>query len=115
MEERQGEVTFQGNPLTLVGEKIQVGHKAPGFKLLATDMTEVELATLREIETSFQFNNAIIRNLVINKRNAVTKPSPLAKTEDEGETAAKKPEAEKKSGKGEAEAKDDQQSKEEAA
>ncbi|MDY6836004.1 MAG: thiol peroxidase [Chloroflexota bacterium] len=43
MEERQGEVTFQGNPLTLVGEKIQVGHKAPGFKLLATDMTEVEL------------------------------------------------------------------------
>ena len=76
---------------------------------------EVELATLREIETSFQFNDAIIRHLVINKRNAVTAPSPLAKSDDDGETTAKKPEAEKNSDKGEAEAKDEEQSKEEAA
>ncbi len=77
---------------------------------------EVELETLREIETSFQFNDAIIRNLVINKRNAVTEPSPLAKTEDDGDTPAKKPEADEKSDKkGDAEATDEAQSKEEAA
>ncbi len=44
---------------------------------------EVELNTMREIETSFQFNDAIIRNLVVSKRSAVTVPSPLAKAEDD--------------------------------
>ena len=44
---------------------------------------EVALETLREIETSFQFNDAIIRNLVVSKRKAVTISSPLARNEDE--------------------------------
>ena len=44
---------------------------------------EVALATLREIETSFQFNDAIIRNLVVSKRSAVTVASPLARVEDD--------------------------------
>jgi len=43
MEERNGEITFQGQPMTLVGSQIEVGQKAPSFKLLATDMSEVEL------------------------------------------------------------------------
>ena len=43
---------------------------------------EVVLETLREIETSFQFNDAIIRNLVVSKRSAVTVASPLARVED---------------------------------
>ncbi len=37
-------VTMKGKPLTLCGTEIKVGQKAPPFKLLATDMTEVELA-----------------------------------------------------------------------
>ncbi len=47
MEERKGAVTFRGNPLTLVGPEIKVGQKAPGFRLLATDMQEVRLSQSR--------------------------------------------------------------------
>ncbi len=46
---------------------------------------EVALETLREIETSFQFNDAIIRSLVVSKRKAVTANSPLARVEDDAE------------------------------
>ena len=76
---------------------------------------EVELETLREIETSFQFNDAIIRNLVISKRNAVTDPSPLARSEDEGDAKAKKPAAEDSSEEKASEKTDEDQSEEEAA
>jgi small subunit ribosomal protein S6 len=55
---------------------------------------EVELNTLREIETSFQFNDAIIRNLVASKRSAVTVPSPLAKAEDDDDKSSEKSESE---------------------
>ena len=44
MEERKGVVTFKSNPVTLVGPEIKVGDKAPGFRLLTTEMTEVGLA-----------------------------------------------------------------------
>jgi len=44
MEERKGIVTFQSNPVTLMGSEIKVGDKAPDFRLLATDMTEVKLS-----------------------------------------------------------------------
>jgi len=47
MEERKGSATFQGNPLTLLGPEIKVGQKAPDFRLLATDMKEVELSQSR--------------------------------------------------------------------
>ena len=53
---------------------------------------EVALETLREIETSFQFNDAIIRNLVVSKRNAVTVNSPLARVEDDTDKPAEKSE-----------------------
>lgn len=43
MQERKGAITFQGKPLTLVGPEITTGQKAPDFRLLATDMSEVSL------------------------------------------------------------------------
>lgn len=44
MEGRKGAVTFQGNPITLIGSGIRVGQKDPDFRLLATDMKQVELS-----------------------------------------------------------------------
>lgn len=44
MEERRGVVTFKSNPVTLVGPEIKVGDKAPDFRLLTTEMTEVWLS-----------------------------------------------------------------------
>ena len=43
--ERKGVVTLQGNPLTLLGEEIEVGQKAPGFVALDSDLQEVSLDT----------------------------------------------------------------------
>ncbi|HEX7010012.1 MAG TPA: thiol peroxidase [Phycisphaeraceae bacterium] len=39
MAQRSNVVTFKGNPITLVGEGIKVGQKAPDFQLTATDMS----------------------------------------------------------------------------
>lgn len=44
MSERQGGVTFKGNPLTVIGDLLKVGDKAPDFKLLAPDFSEKTLA-----------------------------------------------------------------------
>jgi thiol peroxidase len=40
-------VTLKGKPLTLSGPEIRVGQKAPDFKLLAVDFTEVQLSQSR--------------------------------------------------------------------
>ncbi|WP_243386048.1 thiol peroxidase [Bacillus kexueae] len=37
-------VTFKGNPVTLVGQEVKVGDKAPEFRVLANDLSEVTLA-----------------------------------------------------------------------
>jgi thioredoxin-dependent peroxiredoxin len=42
--ERKGIVTFAGNPLTLVGNEVKVGDKAPAFIVLDKEMKEVTLA-----------------------------------------------------------------------
>ena len=47
MSERHGAVTFQGNPLTLVGKELQVGSPAPEFTALAKDLSEVRLSSFR--------------------------------------------------------------------
>lgn len=39
MSDRTGVVTFQGNPLTLSGEEVAVGQKAPAATLTAGDMS----------------------------------------------------------------------------
>jgi thiol peroxidase len=44
-QERKGVVTFKSNPLTLVGPEIKAGDKAPDFKVLAKDLSEVTLAS----------------------------------------------------------------------
>lgn len=40
-------VTLKGKPLALLGHEIKVGEKAPNFKLLAIDSTNVELSQSR--------------------------------------------------------------------
>ena len=41
MTEHSGAVTFQGNPLTLVGDLPEIGDTAPDFSVLANDLSEV--------------------------------------------------------------------------
>jgi len=43
---------------------------------------ECELETLRELESAFRFNDAVLRSLVIKRKHAVTAPSPLVKEEE---------------------------------
>jgi len=42
--ERKGMVTFAGNPLTLIGNEVKVGDKAPSFTVLDKDLSEVMLS-----------------------------------------------------------------------
>lgn len=44
MTERQGVITFQGAPLTLLGEEVKAGDKAPDFTLLDNDLAPKTLA-----------------------------------------------------------------------
>ena len=46
---------------------------------------ECDAETLKQLSESFRFNDAVIRNLVVKKDNAVTGPSPLIKSKDEEE------------------------------
>ena len=41
--EQKGVITFKKNPMTLVGNEVKVGQKAPDFKLTANDLSEVTL------------------------------------------------------------------------
>ena len=43
--ERIGGTTFKGNPLTLIGNEVKVGQKAPEFTVLAGDLSPVTLAS----------------------------------------------------------------------
>jgi thiol peroxidase len=47
MPQREGAVTFQGNPLTLVGDEVNVGDPAPDVTVLGNDLSEVALASYR--------------------------------------------------------------------
>src|SRR6185295_13464265 len=49
---------------------------------------ECELPTLREIESAFRFNDAVLRSLVIKRDEAVTEPSPLMKEKESEDKAA---------------------------
>jgi small subunit ribosomal protein S6 len=40
---------------------------------------ESDLPVLRELETAFRFNDAVIRSLILARKSAVTTPSPLVK------------------------------------
>lgn len=43
MKERTGELTFKGNPLTLLGAPLAEGDTAPDFTLTANDLSKVSL------------------------------------------------------------------------
>ena len=49
---------------------------------------ECELPTLREIESAFRFNDAVLRSLVVKREEAVTEPSPLMKEKESEDKAA---------------------------
>ena len=49
---------------------------------------ECELETLRELESAFRFNDAVLRSLVIKRKEAVTSVSPLAKENEDKPAAA---------------------------
>jgi len=44
MEERNGIITFQGNPLTLIGKELKPGNAAPGFRVVDNGLAPVTLA-----------------------------------------------------------------------
>jgi thioredoxin-dependent peroxiredoxin len=44
--ERKNMVTFRGNPLTLLGDEIKAGDRAPGFVVLDKELKEVRLTDL---------------------------------------------------------------------
>lgn len=46
---------------------------------------ECDLESLEELESAFRFNDAVLRNLIINRDTAVTEASPLAKSAEEKE------------------------------
>jgi thiol peroxidase len=47
MAERTGLITFNGNPLTLLGNEVKVGQKAPDAELVANDLSVARLSSLR--------------------------------------------------------------------
>ena len=47
MKERTGLVTMKGRPLTLLGDGLKVGDKAPNFEVIANDLSQVLLSSLR--------------------------------------------------------------------
>jgi len=47
MSERSGLITFNGNPLVLMGPELSPGHEAPDFSVLASDLAEVKLSDFR--------------------------------------------------------------------
>jgi small subunit ribosomal protein S6 len=44
---------------------------------------ECGIETLRELESAFRFNDAVLRSLTIARKKAVTEPSPLMKEKEE--------------------------------
>jgi thiol peroxidase len=45
MEERKGLVTMKGKPVTLVGQTVKVGQKAPDFEVTANDLSPVRFSS----------------------------------------------------------------------
>ena len=47
MKERHGLITMMGNPLTLIGNEVKVGEKAPDFTALDNALTPVQFSSYR--------------------------------------------------------------------
>jgi thiol peroxidase len=48
MKERKGLITMKGNPLTLVGNEVKVGDRAPDFNVLDNDLSPVPFSAYRD-------------------------------------------------------------------
>lgn len=46
---------------------------------------ECDQESIDELESAFRFNDAVLRSMIVRRNDAVTEPSPLAKTGDERE------------------------------
>jgi small subunit ribosomal protein S6 len=57
---------------------------------------ECNQEALNELTSAFRFNDAVIRNLVIYRDDAVIDPSPLAKSKDERESRGSRESADKR-------------------
>ncbi|CAH0534603.1 30S ribosomal protein S6 [Vibrio stylophorae] len=44
---------------------------------------ESEQAVIDELETNFRFNDAVIRNMIMRTKGAITEPSPMMKAKEE--------------------------------
>ncbi|GGB36110.1 30S ribosomal protein S6 [Oceanisphaera marina] len=47
---------------------------------------EADQAVIDELETNFRFNDAVLRNMIMRTKQAVTEPSEMAKAKDERPT-----------------------------
>ena len=48
MQERKDMVTMKGKPVTLVGQAVKIGQKAPDFEVVANDMSTVKLSSFAD-------------------------------------------------------------------
>lgn len=48
MKERKGIVTIKGNPLTLLGDEVMVGDKAPDFEVIDNELSPVKFSSFLE-------------------------------------------------------------------
>ncbi len=55
------------------------------YVLMNVECTE---GAFDEINNAFRFNDAVIRNMVIRRKKAITEPSPLIRTDEEQEKSA---------------------------
>ena len=62
--------------------QIQKIHKAH-YVLMNIECNQ---ETLDELENGFRFNDAVIRNMVIRRKSAITEPSAMVQTEDKRES-----------------------------
>jgi len=58
---------------------------------------ECDQEALAELESTFRFNDAVIRNLVVKRDQAITEASPLARAQEEREESAAQSEQEEES------------------
>ncbi len=66
---------------------IQKLHKAH-YVLINAECGQAEIS---ELETAFRFNDAVLRNLIIRRDNAITEPSLLARTDEREAPAVAEP------------------------
>ena len=49
---------------------------------------ECDVEVIKELVSAFRFNDAVIRHLVLNRKKAITEPSPLLAKKDEKDTSS---------------------------